>query len=197
MKKIAITTENIKVFEPLMICDIIEAGWDMVHLRHPAASYRDMRNLIEAIPQRHHRHLRLHGHFELLNSFNLGGVHLNKRCPTLPPLYSGPFSRSCHDLEELKQYPECDYVTLSPIFDSISKKGYKSAFDKKKLLKIDKTSPSGVDIRVIALGGVTPENIQDIIEMDFDGFAALGALTDAVDMVDFRFRLEKFKNALK
>ncbi len=194
--KIAITPEEIKDFEPRMICDIIDAGWDMVHLRHPDATFRDMRNLIEAIPQHYHRKLRLHGHFELLNSFNLGGIHLNRRCPSVPTYYNGPHSRSCHDLDELKNREDCDYVTLSPIFDSISKTGYKAAFDKKILERIDKTGSSGVKINVIALGGVTPDKISELNTLDFDGFAVLGSLTAADNIEDFTARLNEFTNAI-
>lgn len=179
-----------------MVCDILNAGWDMVHLRHPDATLRDMRNLIEAIPQQYHRRLRLHGHFELLTSFNLGGIHLNRRCPVIPAYYNGPHSRSCHSIDEIRECEDCDYITLSPIFDSISKSGYKAAFEKKSLEKIDKTGPSGVKIKVIALGGVTPENISEIKSLDFDGLAVLGALTAADDMEDFTRRLKAFDKAI-
>lgn len=190
--KLAITPEHISDFEPRMVCEILDARWDMVHLRHPAASYRDMRNLIEAIPQRYHSRLRLHDHFELLNSFNLGGIHLNRRCPDAPSNYHGPYSRSCHSLDEIKACGNCDYVTLSPIFDSISKKGYLSAFDENFLHEIDKTTLSGVNIKVIALGGINPGNINKVKKMDFDGIAVLGALTGADSINDFRKRLEAF-----
>lgn len=194
--KIAFTTEEISDFEPNMIAEILDQGWDMIHIRHPRASFRDMRNLIESIPMRYHSRLRLHGHFELLNSFNLGGIHLNRRCPVPPDNYRGPYSRSCHSFGELKECDDCDYVTLSPIFDSISKNGYRSGFEKKQLFKFDKTASSGVTIKVIALGGITPERLPPLSDMDFDGFAALGALTGASDLEEFRKNLRSFTQTL-
>ena len=190
--RIAITTEEIGALEPSMIAATLDAGWDMVHLRHPDASLRDMRNLIEAVPQRHHHRLRLHGHFTLLESFNLGGIHLNKRCPVPPPLYSGPHSRSCHSVREVMESSDCDYVTLSPIFDSISKKGYSSKFDKKDLIFLDKNSGSVVTTKVVALGGVTPERIDIVRQLGFDGFAVLGALLGSSSMADFQSNLALF-----
>lgn len=195
--RIAITAEEISPAEPAVITEILEAGWDMVHLRHPAASTTEMRRLIEAVPRRFHSRLRLHGHFCLIDSFNLGGVHLNRRCPSLPAGYSGPYSRSCHSLQELHEARGCDYVTLSPIFDSISKPGYKSRFDKKTLTSPDLNGLSCVNTKVIALGGITPATAPKAIAMGFDGYAALGYLMSAPDTDTLRHRLAEFETSGK
>ncbi len=190
MLRIAITPEEISDIEHLMITAILDAGWDCVHLRHPAASLADMRRLIMDIPQRHYPRLRLHGHFELLNEFNLGGIHLNRRCPNAPAFYRGAISRSCHSIDEIGLYPECDYATLSPIFDSISKQGYRSAFSDEDLNRI----PSG---RVIALGGITPAHIATIKRHPFVGYAVLGYLFEAKSLDELRERLNQFENEKK
>lgn len=172
MIKIAITPELIdESREYLHIRAILDAGWDRVHLRHPSASLSDIRRLIEAIPQHYHRKIVLHGHFELCNYFNLGGLHLNSRCPVAPKLYHGGLSKSCHSIEELKQAGNLTYVTLSPIFDSISKNGYIAAFSHDDLKRLD-----GIDTPVIALGGVTPQRIKTLEQYNFSGFAMLGSL---------------------
>lgn len=194
LKRIAITTEGITVYEPERIVAVLESGWDMVHLRHPGASLREMRRLIETIPQKLHRRLRIHGHFELTNEFNLGGLHLNRRCPSLPANYRGPFSCSCHSIEEAKRAAKCDYVTLSPIFDSVSKQGYQAAFSEKDLAEIDKTSGSGVITEVIALGGITPERLREVKRLGFNGFATLGSLMGADSHEAFRAKLNEFNN---
>ncbi|MDD6809054.1 MAG: thiamine phosphate synthase, partial [Bacteroidales bacterium] len=54
--------------------------------------------------------------------------------------YSGPtaamLSVSCHSLEELSAHKaKFDYLFLSPIFDSISKKGYSGRFTREQLLE--------------------------------------------------------------
>lgn len=195
--RIAITPELIFDSESAFIQEILSHGWDMVHLRHPSASLRDMQNLIESIPQKYHHRLRLHGHFELLNRFKLGGIHLNRRCPAAPENYSGPHSRSCHTIEELSaaSEPLCDYVTLSPIFDSVSKTGYKAAFSEKELREIDKITDSGVNKKVIALGGVKSDNFKSLAPYGFAGFAVLGALMNATSTDDLRLRLSLFDNA--
>lgn len=187
MRRIAITPSQITTDEPGQICEILDSNWDMVHLRHPSASLSEMRQLIESIPQRLHCRLRLHGHFQLLNEFNLGGIQLNHRCAAIPDNYSGAMSRSCHTIDELAQYAaDCDYMTLSPIFDSISKPGYRGRFDADRLSMI----PKG---KVIALGGITPDKIADIRQYPFAGYAVLGYLFDAPTS-EFRYRLRQFDN---
>lgn len=173
MIRIAITPEALsgERHEALVIRSLLDAGWDRVHLRHPAALRIDMQRLIEAIPQSCHSRLVLHGHFDLCNDFNLGGLHLNSRCPVPPALYKGPLSRSCHSIDELRHTEGLAYATLSPIFDSISKRGYLSRYTKKDL-----TVLTDISTPVIALGGVTAGHIAELRHYNFSGFAMLGAI---------------------
>lgn len=175
--KIAITPELIEPDEHLLIRQALGSGFHYVHLRHPGASLRDMRNLIEAIPARLHPRLKLHGHFDLLHSFNIGGVHLNSRCPSAPPGYRGNISCSCHSIEELKGLSGMEYATLSPIFDSISKHGYRAKFTPDDLRRLDDVT----NVPVIALGGITPERVDALAGYNFSGYAVLGALRRFID----------------
>lgn len=171
--RIAITPEEADpAVEAADITALLNRGWTAVHLRHPRASLRDMRRLIEAIPQRHHPRLRLHGHFDLAADFNLGGLHLNGRCPEAPRWYGGSISRSCHSVDEVIEADGYDYVTLSPIFDSVSKPGYLAAFTDAELSRL-----AGIDTpAVIALGGVTAERIDLLRRYNFAGYAMLGSI---------------------
>lgn len=87
---------------------------------------------------------------------------------------------------------DCDYVTLSPIFDSISKEGYNSKFNKKDLIFLDKNGSSVVTTKVVALGGVTPERVDIVRQLGFDGFAVLGALLGSSSITDFHANLDLF-----
>lgn len=170
--RIAITLPEPPEDESRRVTRLLDSGrFDIVHLRHPAASRREMFAIIEEIPGRLHRRLRLHGHFDLAAEFNLGGLHLNGRCPEPPAFYSGPLSRSCHSVDEVLAARGFDYVTLSPIFDSVSKTGYRAAFTSTDLSRLAGGIP-----RVIALGGVTPEKIVDLDRRIFGGYAMLGAV---------------------
>ena len=83
-------------------------------------------------------------------------------------LFSTQLSCSCHSLAELECAPRFRYVTLSPVYPSISKPGYDpqpfAGFLKGKM-----PAPN-----VIALGGVTPETYPELREAGFAGAARLG-----------------------
>ena len=192
LMRVAITPVPIEFDnEPYVIIRLLDNGWDMLHLRHPDATLRDMRRIVEAVPQKYHCRLRLHGHFELINEFNIGGLHLNRRCPVVPSNYSGKISRSCHSVQEVVDSVECDYVTLSPIFDSVSKGGYRSAFTHDELMRLDGV----VAPKVIALGGVTPERIKELSRYNFAGYAVLGSIPWNGTVDEVRKTIKRFEYA--
>lgn len=193
MKRILITPPEITADEPLRIRMALDAGWDAAHLRHPEASTTDMRRLIEAIPQSYHSRLHLHGHFALTNEFNLGGLHLNGRCPVPPGNYSGVLSATCHtvgDITALASSQRIAYVTLSPIFPSVSKSGYSPA---SKLTDSLHELSGTAHPAVIALGGITPGSLPLLNPEIFQGYAVLGYLAQAADISDFTRRLGEFR----
>ena len=63
-------------------------------------------------------------------------------------------------------------MSLSPIFDSISKRGYRSAFSADDIAAAHKVGL--IDERVMALGGITFDKITEIKEMGFGGAMILG-----------------------
>ena len=105
------------------ICRLLDGGIDFVHLRRPDAGEEEMRRLVESIREDFHSRLILHSHFRLIKEYGLGGAHLNGRWPDAPG-FSTQLSCSCHSLAELECAPRFRYVTLSPVYPSISKPGY-------------------------------------------------------------------------
>lgn len=166
MKLIAITTPNFWHGEALAICRLIDSGWTRVHIRKPEASKSQISELIDKIPEKYHLYLSLHDHFDLAIKHRIGGVHLNNRNPQPSDNWDGIVSRSCHTIDEAFQYSHLDYVTLSPVFDSISKQGYLSRFNPDTLRHTDLSN-------VYALGGVTFSRIKDLKELGFTGAAML------------------------
>lgn len=146
---------------------------DLVHIRKPNASEAEVERLINDIPAKYHPRLVLHDHHRLAAKYHLYGVHLNGRNPLPPDNWEGSVSRSCHSLDEVKEWKQkCDYVSLSPIYNSISKAGYMSAFTKEDIMTAKERGV--IDEKVLALGGVTFEKIDEVKDMGFGGAMILG-----------------------
>lgn len=164
----AITSPDAIPNESQKISYLLQHGdADIVHIRKPQWTIELTAQLINAIPEVLHPKLKLHDHFDLLEQYNLAGVHLNRRNPTPHPKAKS-VSRSCHCIEQLEESAHYDYITLSPIFDSISKAGYRSAFD------LEKLKSHLIGRKVVALGGVTPSKFPILKQTGFFGAAMLG-----------------------
>ena len=154
------------------ICRYVEEG-RLVHVRKPAATRMEMEALLGMLPKEVCSHLVLHDFHELAKKYDVYGVHLNSRNPNAPVGWKGSISRSCHSLEEVRLWKnEMNYVSLSPIYDSISKKGYMSAFTKEVLT--DAVRDGTIDEKVYALGGVTFDKLQEVEQIGFGGAMILG-----------------------
>ena len=166
MKLIAITTPDFWHGEDLAICRLLDSEWNRVHIRKPDVTAAQLSELLEKIPEKYHEFISLHDHFQLAVSYGLGGIHLNVRNPKPPSGWKGLVSRSCHTIEEIESFSNLDYLTLSPIFDSISKPGYKSQFNSYTLKNANLKN-------VYALGGVTFSRLNELEAYGFEGAAML------------------------
>ena len=135
MRIIVITDTPFAASEAESIRILLSEGADRVHLRKPQSAENDMRRLIEALPPELYPRLTLQDHLYLAGEYGIGGVHLNARNPEIPAGFGGLISRSCHSFEELASHPTEDYLFLSPIFDSISKTGYRAGYAPDELRK--------------------------------------------------------------
>lgn len=174
MRLIVITTPDFRPDEAKVIPRLLDEGIDRVHLRKPGAADTDLRRLIEALPAELYPRLTLHDDLPLATEYGLGGVHLNGRNPEPPDGFRGLVSRSCHTFDETASCPREDYLFLSPIFDSISKHGYRAAFSEAALREAAARGVLGE--RVYALGGVEPGLLPRVKEYGFGGAALLGAV---------------------
>ena len=147
---------------------------DIVHIRKPETSQGEVERLLDAIPSAFYSRLVLHDHHPLAIKYHLRGVHLNSRNPQAPEGFDGAVSISCHSLDELAECRQRPYVymSLSPVFDSISKPGYHSAFTAQQIAEARQQGL--IDHRVMALGGVTFDKVNEVLEMGFGGAMILG-----------------------
>ena len=161
--------------EAQRIAELLSNGTaDIIHIRKPKTSQFEVEQLLEAIPSELYSKLVLHDHLQLAVKYGLHGVHLNSRNPEPPEGWSGSVSISCHSLDELarRRHQPYTYLSLSPIFDSISKQGYRSAFTAKQIAAVCRLGI--IDHRVMALGGITFGRVTEVLKMGFGGAMILG-----------------------
>lgn len=195
MRWIVITSPSDVQGEASKIVNLIETGVDTIHLRKPYATKDQYAGLIKSIPEKYYGRIVIHDHFSLCCDYALGGIHLNRRNPEVPEPFCGSVSCSCHSLYEVAMRKQmCDYVFLSPIFNSISKQGYEAAFSDEELA--DAAERGIIDSKVIALGGVTAERIQILRKWGFGGAAFLGDIWNRMQTEDATKYLESIRNLM-
>lgn len=157
----------------------LRGGVDYVHVRKPDSDDAVVA-LVKSVSPGLRRKLIIHSAFGQAVCLGVGGIHLNSRNPEAREMPRGMrVGKSCHSLEEIDTIATLgcyDYVTLSPIYDSISKPGYRSRFDlKDERLRKSLELSCGKGVKVYALGGVTPDRCFELREAGFSGACLMGA----------------------
>ena len=185
MKLIVISKECFFPEESQWINQMMSEFDFILHIRKPFASDVETEEFLQHIKPVFYERIVLHDHYPLAEKYQLKGIHLNARNPN-PANGNGYWekcciSRSCHSMEEVRKFKNSfHYVTLSPIFDSISKQGYKAAFSEQDLKSA--VANGIIDDKVIALGGIDSSNIAHISSMGFGGAAVLGTIWNHPDI---------------
>lgn len=172
--------------------DLLANGLVQLHIRKPSTPKYVLENLILNIDPQKHQNLIIHSHYDLLAKYDLKGIHFTKKyLEKAHPLNvetlintsrvkSFSLSKPVHFLKELESVEDYyEFVTLSPIFDSISKEGYRGKKDELSNFRSIKRD----GLNVYALGGITKDNIALVKEMGFDGAILLGAVWNSDDPV--------------
>jgi thiamine monophosphate synthase len=140
---------------------LLEAGVEKLHLRKAGGA---VEGLLERLAPRWASRLVVHGSVGLAARYRVPQVHGAIR-------RAGPVvvSTSVHSWEELKRLPAgVAYAFISPVFDSISKRGYLANPD---LLT---TPPVSLPCRPVGMGGVSADTIGLMIVRGWTGAALLG-----------------------
>ena len=197
MKWIVITMPDFIENEANYINQLFEAGLDLLHLRKPDSCIADCERLLQEINPKWYPGIVVHDHFSLYEKYHLHGIHLNRRNHQVPDGFQGCLSRSCHSFKEVTEAQKegiFSYVFLSPIFDSISKKGYKHCFANKDLE--DAGNNGIINEKVIALGGVIPQFIPQLRDWNFGGAAYLGHIRNRRQHADWAEYLTNVRKRL-
>ena len=193
MQLIIITPETTMVNETGIINQLFLNGMQRLHLRKPSFTLPDYADYIRSVHVCYHSRIVVHGCYGLFSALGLGGIHLSsaarnngtvgKEIMHIPPRF---ISTSFHAWQEVEENDVAyGYVFISPVFDSISKKGYKAGISlggaveiKRKFALAAKYCPP-----VIGLGGIAAPQIGLLQQHGFDGAAILGSIWAATDPV--------------
>ncbi len=196
MKLIVVTAPTFFVEEDKIITALFEEGLDILHLRKPETPAMYSERLLTLIPERFHGRIVTHEHFYQQEEFNLMGIHLNIRHPKEPHDFSGHLSCTCHSFDEIESKKHFyDYVFLSPIYDCITKNGMASGFTAEELRQAGKDKI--IDNKVMALGGITLNNILEIKDYGFGGAVVVGDLWNKFNACSDRDYLEIIRHFKK
>ena len=190
MDLLAVSPESEYSDEVNLIGRLFESGLTRYHLRKPDWSFEQCSRFLEAIPSDFHSRISLHQHHALAARFGTG-VHFKEAdlsgdwmrdlatCLPKQDKASEFFvcSGSFHSLRDIASRG-FDYVFLSPIFPSISKRNHIPKWSMDELSSALK-APS--EARIYALGGMTSTNFIQAIQLGFDGVVLHGALWQAAE----------------
>ncbi len=179
--------------EILILHQLFEEGLEYYHLRKPEKDYEAHVSYLNQIDEKFHNRIVTHYFHELINEFNLRGIHFQeqKRRDALENgseyfiglnMMGKIMSSSFHEPEELENCDiEFDYHLLSPVFSSISKKGYEGrGFD---VNTIDKT--------IIGMGGINVNTVEATLKLGFKGIGVLGGIWNAEHAVESFKKIKK------
>lgn len=173
---IVITPEDIVQNETELINELFQEGLNLLHIRKPFINAEEMTDFIQKIDSKFQSQLVLHSHYDLAENFNISRFHfreIDRQNGLFQSFTDKIISTSVHDIETFNELSgNWEYSFISPVFPSISKKGYGE--NSNILNDIKKRDNSNV--KLIALGGINEKNINEIFESEVDGVALLGAI---------------------
>ena len=186
MDLIVLTPEQDVPDEAKIINDLFRCGLTRLHVRKHGYTIDRYREYINAIALVYHSHMVIHDSFDLFHELKLGGIHLSSHARNddkvwdcISEIQPSAISTSFHSWLEIEANNfSYNYVFISPVFDSISKQGYQATIDLSEANKVKQefSQRSKYLPKIIGLGGVGPDQLEELSINGFDGAAMLGAI---------------------
>jgi thiamine-phosphate pyrophosphorylase len=189
MDKLIVVTHPGHLNDEIDICkDLLNAGLQRLHVRKYKWSPDKIEEWLRHFSHEQLCRISVHHQQDIFEKLHLGGLHLPyKNDFSFSKRTDQTFSCSVHTWDEAKNAMEhCDYVFISPVFDSISKLAYQQ---NPELLTVPDKLKSK---KIFALGGIDNTNISDIHKMGYYGAVVLGYIWNNPDEA-----LNNFKNLKK
>jgi thiamine-phosphate pyrophosphorylase len=170
--------------EAALVNELFRSGMDLFHIRKYGTTEHELAEFIRNIDPVFYEKLVLNHHHRLGMELGLKRFHYseNDRKTWSEAGWSGidpglVYSTSVHSVEAYNGLPEhFSYAFLSPVFDSISKPDYRA-------VPFDFSEKQNRPVKLIGLGGIREDNVNQVFRMGFDGAAVLGTIWKSQDPV--------------
>ncbi|MBL6445157.1 thiamine phosphate synthase [Fulvivirga sp. 29W222] len=178
-KLIVITPEHALDHETDLWIQLLEVGVGKIHVRKPGMSVEHLLGLVTKVPSPYRDKITVHYYPEVTLKAKTRGLHLSyehiiKGRVILPAHHE--LSASTHSWDEArKALKTCSYCFISPVYNSISKKGYHANPD------LSHVPDDLKGHKIFALGGISQQNIKEVLNMGFYGAAVMGTLWEQPD----------------
>ena len=206
MEIIVISPEEEIPNEVDWVIKLFEAGLCKYHLRKPGIDDDGIAKFVAGIPEQWRDRIVPHQAYKLVKSLGLGGWHFkdDEQQLSLADQWrdsrSGhqTLSRSIHRLDDLSEnLSGWDYVFVSPVFQSISKRDYEPSWEEAQLSASLACCREVYGTSLYALGGVDDSRIAHCGQLGFDGVAMLGAIWESRYPVEFLRRAQEAVGLVK
>jgi thiamine-phosphate pyrophosphorylase len=172
------------------LAEIVEAaliaGCRWVSLREKDLAGSELQALVDRIrplTDRHNARLGIHGDAQHAAALGLDAVHLASGSDAAAARRimgkTGLIGMSVHGAKEASELDpdDIDYAVIGPAFATVSKPGYGPALGSPGIA----TAVRASRVPLIAVGGIMPENIRDILQHGAAGIAVMGGVMRAGD----------------
>lgn len=153
---------------------MLEAGLQKLHIRKHGAAEGGIEELLDQLPDRWYSRLVMHGRRDLAVQYGIPQIHCSAKewqegRASKEERAGMKVSVSLHSWKEAGEMGTgIEYAFLSPLFDCISKPGYRA---NPGLLE---RPPGPHPCKMIGLGGIDKNTVLPVIEHGWDGAALLG-----------------------
>ena len=176
----------IVITNPVAIADeiniihaLFECGLELLHVRKPEYSIEELKLFLSKVNPEFQSRMVLHQQHQVANEFGIHRIHFTESARAALDLESKDNndgfikSTSIHTMANFNQLDSCfEYAFLGPIYQCISKPDYKSDLDVVKAI----AQRTNFKTKLVALGGISIENIEETYQLGFDNVALLGSI---------------------
>ncbi|MCC5912429.1 MAG: thiamine phosphate synthase [Clostridiaceae bacterium] len=194
-----VTNRNLVKHKNLLwvVEEALKGGADAIILREKDLSFEALLPIAKEIKQATEKARKLfivNGNLQVAKAVDAGGYHsgfydfVEKQ-----PDYKGRLGVSIHSVEEAITAAEqgCDYILSGHVFPTDCKKGLEP-----RGINFIEAIKKAVDTPVVAIGGITIDNVHKVMKAGANGIAIMSSVMEAEDPAMFIQRLKEKMGSL-